>query len=111
MAHINGVMNMYGACVKLAIDDFREVHKYHGKLEIERKRISNKNKIGPLLRKRLNLISVKLHNYDSAKFYLFSKRGLEDIINKSGLPLNISYIRRICLEEDSALKIQWKKNK
>lgn len=94
--HINGCMEMYGAAIRLALEDFQYVHKYYNKLTEERKReVSFKRNHSEKL-KRMNSL---LHNYETAKNFLFGKTGLEQVIEHSGLPIDIMYIRRLAVGE------------
>lgn len=99
----NGCMEMYGAAVRLAISDFKIVNRNYNKLLIEKKKISkNKNRNSKNICRLARLVNI-LHNYDSAKFFLFSYEGLEKAIDISGVPLNIDYVRRIALDKTEPL--------
>ena len=90
--HIGGLMEMYGKAIHLAIEDFRYIHKYHKELEAKRKSMSKKG--ATLDSPKYGRISEILQNYETAKFFLFSPNGLEAFIDQSGLPINLSYVRR-----------------
>lgn len=95
---IEGCLEMYATAVKLALDDFRYVHKDYEKLEEVRKQevALNKRKHSS----RMVRINTLLYNYETAKNFLFHKNGLEYIIEQSALPLNIKYLRRKALTEE-----------
>jgi len=95
----DGYLLMYGSAIRLALADFRHVHKHYRALEKERDELyhrKNKQVHGPKL-SRLNEV---IHNYESANRFLFSKDGLKRFIEESGLPISIDYVRKIALCEE-----------
>lgn len=97
--NINGCMIMFGAAIRLAIMDFKAVHKHHKSIENKFIKLSKVKRTPQIQTKYGNLMEL-LRNYETSNHFLFSKNGLEDFIEVSGLPLNIDYVRRISLKSN-----------
>jgi hypothetical protein len=83
--HIDGLINFYGAHIKLCIRDYADVKKHLEMLKEKRfsiKDLGKKNRIIELLK-----------NFRTAEQFLF-EGGLDDAIERFKLPINADYIRR-----------------
>lgn len=93
--HINGFYNFIGFAIKLAIKDYRKVendeHFQSALKKLEKSRNLSKRK-----RDILSRLREESRNYDSAKYWIFDKRGLERLLKLSGINeyIDIEFIRK-----------------
>jgi hypothetical protein len=85
----DGCLNMYGKHIELCVRDFVELHNHVD----EMKDFVSKNKG---TKRAIRYLSM-LNKYYSAKKYIF-KGYLEGCIEDMGLPLDIGYVQKKCLE-------------
>lgn len=105
--HLNGIYNIYAAAIRLAIKDYREIYRKIKPIlknrNILSKKVSASKRQDATSLSQLNRINNILYDYSSAEFFLFSKDGLERLIEESGLPLSIDYIRKMALKKKLVL--------
>jgi len=94
-SNLVGCFEMYGAHIRLCIRDFVILHKKA--LQAERHMSKARYKDRKNYCSRTHRLEIRLSNYYSARDFLFGG-GLDDAIERFGLPINASYIRRITKE-------------
>lgn len=83
----SGCLEMYGAHIRLCIKDYADVHKHIDAMEKFCRNKKNNNTT------RKSHFSQMIHNYYTAKQFIFGG-GLQDAVEKFGLPLDPGYIQR-----------------
>lgn len=90
---IEGCIEMFGAHIRTCIEDYAQVHRHVSALEKTLKRFDGTHTPKTIFQHgRLARIKHILHNYRTAKNYLFGN-GLQSDIIRLELPINIDYIR------------------
>lgn len=85
---------MFGAHVKLCIDDYVSVHKHIPRFERMLKKYEGRVFRGSHVKQqRISRVRKLLVNHDTAEQYIFGPNGLEADIGRLGLPLSATYVR------------------
>lgn len=91
--NIDGCMEFFGAHVKLCMEDYASIHRHVNRLEaMVNKHGRSNRKQSDLLKGRIQRVRLLIHNYETAKHYIFGN-GLLNDIKRLDLPLSIEYIR------------------
>lgn len=104
-SHISGgEMELVGAIIRRAIDDFCAVHRSYGFLESYREKYNKRfiYKVNSVRKMRGAVSRTKtiLHNYETAKYFIFNPHGLDGFLKVTDLHqiVSISAIRSEALK-------------